>query len=42
MKKIIVVLAMIFTAGILTSCAEEEISPVDPSDGTEEPIGDRR
>ena len=42
MKKVIIVLAMMFTAGILTSCADEDVLPVDPSDGTEEPIGDRR
>jgi hypothetical protein len=42
MIKIIIVLAMMFTAGLLTSCADEDVLPVDPSDGTEEPIGDRR
>jgi hypothetical protein len=42
MKKIIIVLAIAFGASILTSCSDEEVLPVDPSDGTEEPIGDRR
>jgi hypothetical protein len=42
MKKIIIVLAIAFSAGILAGCADEEVLPVDPSDGTEEPIGNRR
>ena len=41
MKKIIIVLAIVFSAGILTGCADEEVLPAD-GDGTIEPIGDRR
>ena len=41
MKKIIIVLALVFSAGLLTSCADEEVLPVE-GDGTIEPIGDRR
>ena len=42
MKKIIIVLAIVFGTNLLISCTNEEVVPVDPSDGTEEPIGDRR
>ena len=42
MKKIIIVLAIAFGANFLASCSNEEVLPVDPSDGIEEPIGDRR
>jgi len=41
MKKIIIVLAIVFSAGILSGCADEEVLPVE-GDGTIEPIGDRR
>ena len=40
MKKIIIVLAIAFSAGILTGCVDEEVLPAD-GDGTVEPIGDR-
>jgi len=41
MKKIIIVLAIAFSTGILTSCADEEVLPIE-GDGQIEPIGDRR
>ena len=42
MKKIIIVLAIAFSAGVLAGCADEEVLPLDPSDGSEEPIGGGR
>jgi len=41
MKRIIIVLAIVFSAGIFTSCADEEVLPIE-GDGQIEPIGDRR
>ena len=41
MKKLLIVLAIVFSAGILNSCADDEVLPAD-GDGTIEPIGDRR
>ncbi len=41
MKKILIVLAIVFSTGILAGCADEEVLPAD-GDGTIEPIGDRK
>ena len=41
MKKVIIVLAIAFSTGILASCADEEVTPIE-GDGQIEPIGDRR
>jgi len=41
MRKILIVLAIVFSTGILASCADEEVLPIE-GDGQIEPIGDRR
>lgn len=41
MKKIIIVLAVAFSVGVLSGCADEEVMPAD-GDGTVEIIDGRR